>query len=161
VELDIPNSKFKDVPKLYRLVRNRSVTKLLRAQHKDVLEQAWALASIADGCDVPPREFSHHTQMNAKDWTYDPMQVLAFMQNEFSKWGWQHPKVFHMPTKAKFNKTFLPIMYFLYEQNRDVNTDPSVFDVAEIEGFTYLRSSPRWMMLHAKDPRHETHPNIF
>ena len=159
MELDIPNSKFKDVPKLYRLVRNRSVTKLLRAQHKDVPEQAWTLASIADGCDVPPREFGHYTHMNAKDWTYDPMQVLAFMQNEFGKWG--HPRVFHMPTKIEFNKRFLPVMYFLYEQNRDVNTDPSVFDVAEIEGFSYLRSSPKWMMLHAKDPRHETHPNIF
>lgn len=163
VELDIPNSKFKDVPKLYRLVRNRSVTKLLRAQHKDVLEQAWALASIADGCDVPPREFGYcnYGGKDEKDWTYDPMQVLAFMQNEFSKWGWQQPHVFHMPTKIEFNKRFLPVMYFLYEQNRDVNTDPSVFDVAEIEGFSYLRSSPKWMMLHAKDPRHETHPNIF
>jgi hypothetical protein len=161
VELDIPNEGIKDVPKLHRLVRNRSVTKLLRAQHKDVLEQVWALASIADGCEIPPRSFDP-TQTNTEVWSQDTMKVLSFMQYEFSQWGWRaQPRTFHMPTKAQFNKRFFPIMYFLYEQNRDVNNDPSAFDIVEVEGSKCLRTSPRWMMLNKDDPRHKTYPNIF
>jgi hypothetical protein len=56
----------------------------------------------------------------------------------------------------------LPIMYYIYEQNRDVNNDPSVFDVVELKPkTTQLRTSKRWYALHKDDPRHETHPNIF
>lgn len=160
VELNIADGGFRDAQKIYHLKLNRGVTKLLRAQNAEVLEQAWALASIADGCTIQPKPLNEN---NTALWTHDPMGVFAWMQNQFSAWrGQGNGYRFCTPTKSEFNKVYLPIMYYIYEQNRDVNNDPSVFDVVELKPkTTQLRTSKRWYALHKDDPRHETHPNIF
>lgn len=141
----------------YYLVVNKDVTKLHRKEVAPLVEQALALASIIDESYV---EFD---PMPMGKETYETVEgIFDWVKREFSYYS-IHPnpgRFFQMPTKKQFAERFYPRLYWMREQTRDVQKDPSLFDIVPFKN-KWLRQSKRWYGLHPHDPRRQTHPNIF
>ena len=168
--IDIANGEILNPQPMHRLVLNRSVTKLHRKEIEPVIEQAYALAAILDGSD--PSEFLRGTERPLMNDMNTPEGVLSWMVREFSARDWNSivvsgmikttvNRVFKLPTRKDFNDKFYPRYYWSREHTRNVDKDPSPFNVVPYPDRKYLRASPRWYGLHSADPRNQTHPNIF
>jgi hypothetical protein len=174
LELDIESRGFKNAAQAHYLTLNRSVTKLHREKVEPIIEQAYALAAIIDGADVNSLSWdeavdlaAERAERRADDYT--PDEILRWMKSHFchGEWGeWglttrEYRRTFRLPTRKEFNKKFYPSLYWTVEMCRDVEKDPSPFNVVPYPTDRYLKSSPKWYGLNAKDPRHKTYPVIL
>lgn len=171
--LDIVDGVLTNPQPIHRLTLNRKVTKLHRERIETVIQEAFALAAIMDGCDSS--EFLRNSETTTTDAMTTPEGIFNWMVRQFSfrDWGnlYVNPngsltrrpasRAFNMPSRSEFNKQFYPRLYWAIEHSRDIEKDPSLFEVTPYPSAKYLRASPRWYGLHSKDPRHETHPNII
>ena len=154
----------------YRLVLNRSVTKLHRKEIEPMIEQAYALAAIMDGNDMQNR--SGWDEKEEGHLFESAAGILYWMSLEFSRGLWTRSEAeapydyvrrFSMPDRKAFNDKFYPQFYYYKEQRRvDVeDIEKSAFVVKPFGGGDVLHTSQRWYKLHAQDPRLQTYPNIF
>lgn len=172
----VPNIGFKfkegehERQQAYRLVLNRSVTKLHRKEIEPMIEQAYALAAIMDGTDTQNR--SGWDEKEEGHLFESAAGILYWMSHEFSRGLWTRSETdapfdyvrrFSMPDRKAFNDKFYPQFYYFKEQRRvDVeDIEKSAFVVKPFSGCDELHNSQRWYKLNARDPRLQIYPNIF